>query len=130
MKNSRNRLANLTQSYSQACAEMKEKIKILTNEVDILRNESMARDKLLAEEIRRHQSKQNARDQLKIELNRNKTQVDGKQGEEKQQGREIEKLNSIVNRTEKQMSDLRKAYAQAVDNRNLTGIQVIDRYAT
>ena len=33
MKNSRNKLANLTQTYSQALAEMKEKIKIQQNEV-------------------------------------------------------------------------------------------------
>lgn len=46
-------------SSSQALAEMKEKIKILLNEVEILRNESLARDRALTEEIRIHQSTQN-----------------------------------------------------------------------
>jgi chromosome segregation ATPase len=40
---------------------------------------------------------------------------------------EIEKYNSIVNTAEKQMMTLRSEYAQAVDSRNLTGIQLIDR---
>lgn len=40
---------------------------------------------------------------------------------------EIDKLNSIVNSAERQMIRLRTEYAQAVDNRNKTGIQLIDR---
>jgi hypothetical protein len=48
MKNQRNKLAHLTQSSSQALAEMRDKIKILQNEVEILRNESLARDRVLA----------------------------------------------------------------------------------
>ena len=45
VKNERNKYVNLIQASSQALAEMKEKIKILLNEVEILRNESLAKDK-------------------------------------------------------------------------------------
>jgi chromosome segregation ATPase len=127
MKNQRNKLANLTQSSAQALAEMKEKIKILQNEVEILRNESLARDRALAEEVRIHQQAQNGRDGLRVDQNKQQQYLNKKKEEETQQLMEIDKLNSIVNSAERQMINLRTDYAQAVDNRNKTGIQLIDR---
>lgn len=127
MKNQRNKLANLTQSSSQALAEMKEKIKILQNEVEILRNESLARDRALAEEVRSHQQAQNTRDAYRVEQNKHQHYIKKKKEEESQQIMEIEKLNSIVNGAEKKMIRLRTDYAQAVDARNKTGIHLIDR---
>lgn len=127
MKNQRNKLANLTQSSSQALAEMKEKIKILQNEVEILRNESLARDRGLQEEVRIHQQAQNARDAHRVEQNKKQQYLAKKKEEDNQQLMEIEKLNMIVNSAEKQMIRLRTDYAQAVDARNKTGIHLIDR---
>lgn len=98
MKNQRNKLANLTQSSSQALAEMKEKIKILQNEVEILRNESLAKDKALAEEVRLHQSAQNSRDALRVEQNKYINDLRMKKDEESQQMMEIIKLNHIINK--------------------------------
>jgi chromosome segregation ATPase len=40
---------------------------------------------------------------------------------------EIDKLNSIINSIEKEMVILRRKYEQAVETRNLTGTQLIDR---
>merc|ERR1711959_735298 len=40
---------------------------------------------------------------------------------------EIDKLNSIINSIEKEMIILRRKYEQAVETRNFTGIQLIDR---
>lgn len=127
MKNQRNKLANLTQSSAQALAEMKEKIKILHNEVDILRSESLAKDKASAEETRLHLAAQNTRDALRVQQNKYISDLRAKREEESQQMMEIIKLNNIINTAESQMMSLRKDYAHAVDNRNLTGIQLIDR---
>ena len=46
-KNSRNQFVTRIQNCSQDLAEMKERIKILQNEVEILRNESAEKDRLL-----------------------------------------------------------------------------------
>lgn len=127
MKNQRNKLANLTQSSAQALAEMKEKIKILQNEVEILRAESLAKDKASAEETRLHLAAQNTRDALRVQQNKYVHDLRGKREEESAQMMEIIKLNNIINAAEQQMMSLRKDYAHAVDNRNLTGIQLIDR---
>lgn len=127
MKNQRNKLANLTQSSSQALAEMKEKIKILQNEVEILRSESLAKDKASSEETRLHLAAQNTRDALRVQQNKYINDLRLKREDESQQMMEIIKLNNIINNAEQQMMSLRKDYAHAVDNRNLTGIQLIDR---
>ncbi|CAK0858055.1 unnamed protein product, partial [Prorocentrum cordatum] len=40
---------------------------------------------------------------------------------------EIDKLNSIINSVEREMVSLRRKYEQAVERRNFTGTQLIDR---
>jgi uncharacterized small protein (DUF1192 family) len=127
MKNQRNKLANLTQTSLQAIAEIKEKIKILQNEVEILRNETIEKEATLNEAIRLNETKQNERDALRLEQNKYINQLRMKKDEESQQIMQIIKLNSIINNAEKQMINLRKDYATAVDQRNLTGITLIDR---
>ena len=73
VKNQRNKFVNLIQASSQSISEMKEKIKILLNEVEILRNESLQKDMALQKERLGHGNSFYARDQLRVEQNRNIT---------------------------------------------------------
>ena len=127
VKNERNKYVNLIQASSQALAEMKEKIKILQNEVEILRNESLAKDRALQRERLAHTTAQLARDQLRLDTNRNIAVYRKKQEGVEQQIVEIDKLNSIINGMEKEMLHLKKRYELAVESRNYTGVQLIDR---
>ena len=127
VKNERNKYVNLIQASSQALAEMKEKIKILQNEVEILRNESLAKDRALQKERLSHQTAQIARDQLRLDTNKNVAVYRKKQQIVEQQIVEIDKLNSIINGMEKEMLNLKKDYEHAVEARNYTGVQLIDR---
>jgi hypothetical protein len=54
VKNERNNIANAIQAASQVIAEQRERIKILHNEVDLLQNESHAKEKALAKERQAH----------------------------------------------------------------------------
>jgi 2-phospho-L-lactate guanylyltransferase (CobY/MobA/RfbA family) len=54
VKNERNNIANAIQAASQVIAEQRERIKILHNEVDILQNESLAKEKALSKERQAH----------------------------------------------------------------------------
>jgi chromosome segregation ATPase len=127
VKTQRNKYAHLTQASAQALAEMKEKIKILSNEVEILRTESLAKDRSAAEEDRLLHAAQYTREALRTELARcNRVLNDHKQSSQ-QQLMEVDKLNSLVNGSEREMIRLRQAYADAVEHRNMTGIQLIDR---
>eukprot|EP00736_Rhodelphis_marinus_P006079 Rmarinus@m.15376 len=127
VKNERNKYVNLIQASQQALAEMKEKIKILQNEIEILRNESAAKDKELAKERLEYQSAFQERDFLRAELNKALQTYRERQESVDQQIAEIDRLNSIINATEKDMLRLKKQYEVAVEDRNYTGIQLIDR---
>ncbi|KDO30765.1 hypothetical protein SPRG_04666 [Saprolegnia parasitica CBS 223.65] len=127
VKNERNKYVNLIQASSQALAEMKEKIKILHNEVEVLRNESLAKDKALTKERLAHQTAQCSRDSLRLDTNKCHELYRIKQEQVEQQIVQIDKLNSIINVTEKDMLRLKKQYEIAVEARNSTGVQLIDR---
>mmetsp|Transcript_7128 Transcript_7128/g.25489 ORF Transcript_7128/g.25489 Transcript_7128/m.25489 type:complete len:571 (+) Transcript_7128:597-2309(+) len=127
VKNERNKYVNFIQASSQALAEMKEKIKILMNEVEILRNESLAKDKALAKEGAQHAAAQAQRDGLRLDLYRSQAEYRKKQEVVEQQIVELDKLNGILNGLERAMLRLQAAYAKAVEQRNGTGINLIDR---
>jgi len=127
VKSDRNKYVNQIQASAQALAEMKEKIKILQNEVEILRNESVAKDKALSKERLEHSNAFYARDQLRAETNKNVAAVKEKDSQVQQLVAEIENLNSLINGIEKEMLKLKKRYEIAVEERNYTGIQLIDR---
>ena len=70
VKADRNKYVNQISASAQALAEMKEKTKILQNEVEILRNESVAKDKALSRERLEHQNAFYARDSIRAEQNK------------------------------------------------------------
>ncbi|ETN17124.1 hypothetical protein PPTG_05016 [Phytophthora nicotianae INRA-310] len=127
VKNERNKYVNLIQASTQALAEMKEKIKILNNEVEVLRNESLAKDKALVKEKLAHSTAQCSRDSLRLDTNKSHDAYRTKQEQVEQQIVEIDKLNGIITHTEKELLRLKKKYELAVDARNATGVQLIDR---
>merc|ERR1712151_815679 len=127
VKNERNKYMTHIQKSSQHLSEMKEKLKILQNEVEILRMESAFKDKKLQSTRQEAQRLDVIHDQLQNE----KTRITGKGAALNEQVEqyviEIDKLNSIINSIEKEMVILRRKYEQAVETRNFTGIQLIDR---
>ena len=127
VKNERNKYVNLIQSSSQALAEMKEKIKILMSEVEILRNESLAKDKALAKEHSQHVASQVQRDSLRLDLYRSQAEYRKRQEVVEQQIVEIDKLNSFINNLEREMLRLKTQFERAVEARNATGVSLIDR---
>jgi len=127
VKNERNKYVNLIQASQQAAAEMKEKIGILQNEIDILHSESVSKDKALSKERAETGQITQNRDQLRSDANRALYVYRDKQELVDQQIAEIDKLNSIINSLEKEMVRLKKQYEIVVEERNYTGIQLIDR---
>ena len=127
VKNERNRFVSLLQSSTQATAEMKEKIRILGNEVEILGNESAAKDQALTKEKAQHLQAQNHRNALRQDMNRLLSEYRSKQGSVEQQIMDIDKLNVIINTLEKDMIELKNQYEKSVEERNVTGVQLIDK---
>lgn len=127
VKNERNKYVNLIQSSTQALAEMREKIRILTNEVEILNNESSAKDAALSKERAAHLQAQHQRDALRQDMNRLLSEYRTKQATVEQQIQEIDKLNIVIGTLERDMLDIKSRYEKAVEERNVTGVQLIDR---
>merc|ERR1711904_15736 len=127
VKNERNKYVAMIQSSSQNLSEMKEKLKILQNEVEILRMESAGKDKALQKTRTEAQSHRVIRDQPRTEWTRITAQGAALNEQVEQYVIEIDKLNSIINSIEKEMVILKRKYEQAVETRNFTGIQLIDR---
>merc|ERR1719191_2567498 len=123
VKNERNKYVAMIQSSSQNLSEMKEKLKILQNEVEILRMESAGKDKALQKTRTEAQRQRVIRDQLRTEWTRITAKGAALNEQVEQYVIEIDKLNSIM----KEMVILKRKYEQAVETRNFTGIQLIDR---
>jgi hypothetical protein len=127
VKNERNKYLNLIQASSQALAEMKEKIKILSAEVEILHTESLSKDKALAKEVSQHAMSKAARDSLRLELNRGQQEYRRKQEAVQQQIEEVKALNHIINGHEAEMLRLKRKYEESVSRRNEQGLALIER---
>merc|ERR1711937_786020 len=120
VKNERNKYVAMIQSSSQNLSEMKEKLKILQNEVEILRMESAGKDKALQKTRTEAQRQRVIRDQLRTEWTRITAKGAALNEQVEQYVIEIDKLNSIINSIEKEMVILKRKYEQAVETRNFT----------
>ncbi|XP_041349849.1 coiled-coil domain-containing protein 146-like [Gigantopelta aegis] len=127
IKNERNKCVNLIQTSTQKAAEMKEKIKILQNEIEILRTAVMQKDKQLQKHRLRHRTSIELRDSLRKEVGKQQTIEESMREKRDQQKMDIAKLNMMINQAEEQMVKLRKRYEEAVKHRNNRGIKLIER---
>ena len=127
VKNDRNKYVKQIQNSSQELAETKERIKILQNEVEILRSESAEKDSKLKEVRHDVQLTLHHRDGIRTEINKIDFAVKQKESFVTQQLNEINKLNVIINSLEKDMIELKQKYEIVCESRNYTGIQLIDR---
>lgn len=127
VRNARNKYVNMIQNSSQDLAEMKERIKILQNEVEILRNESSEKDSALVGAKHQAQLAMYQRDSHRAELNKKEYTNKTKKAIITQHIMEVDKLNLIINSLQKDMNDLITKYEVACESRNYMGIQLIDR---
>ena len=118
---------NLTQAATQKAAEMKEKLKILSNEVDILRREIQAKDREL---LKMHQESSAAltlKDGQRSETNKVFAEYKSKRETVDQNLAQIEAFNVIITATEQNMHTHRLQYEKAIKERNQLGLQLLDR---
>ena len=85
---------------------MKERIKILQNEVEILRLESAEKDRALFDVRKNVQTQKYERDSKQTELNKNQYKFKQKQNIIGQKINESDKLNLIINSLQKEMNNL------------------------
>jgi hypothetical protein len=84
-------------------------------------------DLALTKEKVTHQHAQAQRDGLRQDMNGLLSEYRLKQSTVEQQIQEIDKLNVVINTLEREMLTLKGSYEKAVEDRNMTGVQLIDR---
>eukprot|EP00672_Neobodo_designis_P028002 CAMPEP_0174833864 /NCGR_PEP_ID=MMETSP1114-20130205/4494_1 /TAXON_ID=312471 /ORGANISM="Neobodo designis, Strain CCAP 1951/1" /LENGTH=958 /DNA_ID=CAMNT_0016067763 /DNA_START=28 /DNA_END=2904 /DNA_ORIENTATION=+ len=127
VKRERSAKAQLIQTNSQTMSETQEKIKILENELEVLRRESLIKDQDLKRKEREQHEQEQLCKNLQVEKNRWAKKHEAARHKEEDLKRQMSKLNSVITSTEDEMLRLKEAYEDAVENRNYTGIQLIDR---
>uniref|UniRef100_UPI00398EE4B2 coiled-coil domain-containing protein 146 isoform X2 n=1 Tax=Pristiophorus japonicus TaxID=55135 RepID=UPI00398EE4B2 len=127
IKNERNKYVNLLQTAAQISAEMREKIKILQNEMEILRTTTLLKDSQLQKYKLKHSNSYVIRDSLRRAICKLDQEV--REMGEKREGQKIKiiKLSAMINQSEEEMIKLRKKYETVVQIRNERGIHLIER---
>lgn len=127
IKNERNKCVNLIQTSTQRAAEMREKIKILQNEIEILRTAAGAKERTLAKSKLKHSNAVVIRDSLRNELSKHRLTAEDLKEQIEQQRLGITKLNDMINKAEEAMVELRRRYENSIQDRNRRGILLIER---
>jgi len=127
IKNERNKCVNQIQSCTQKSVEMREKVRILANEIEILRNSVLSHDKDLQRARLKMMNTLVARDTLRNEQTKAVKHERSLMEEREQLKMEISRLNMLNNQAEENMVQLRKRYEESVQHRNDRGVQLVER---
>ncbi|GAB1597782.1 hypothetical protein Ahia01_000054900 [Argonauta hians] len=121
MKGDRNKYVTLIQGCTQKISEFRQKIKIIQNEMEILRTAVIIKDKQLHKERLTHMHILVLRDALREDVDKHHRKVIELEAQCEQQKVEIKKFNYMINQAEEHMIKLRKRYENAIQERNKKG---------
>lgn len=127
VKNERNKYVNMIKNCSQALAENKEKIKILQNEVEILRNEVLENDQKLRDKQHKLKREVFEYDKQGKEIVKLKEEYNEKVEQSIQQNKELANFDIILQGIHRDIKQFTRKYEEACESRNYMGIQLIDR---
>ncbi|XP_053320353.1 coiled-coil domain-containing protein 146 [Spea bombifrons] len=127
LRNERNKCVSLIQMSNQRAAELREKLTILGNEIEILRTNVSNKDRQLQKTRLKLSNNHMIRDSLRKEVGRVSHYLQEMKETKEQQKMEIGRLTNMINQAEEDMVQLRKKYETAVQNRNESGVQLIER---
>ncbi|KAI8905763.1 hypothetical protein DFJ77DRAFT_209812 [Powellomyces hirtus] len=128
VKNERNKYLNQIQATTQRAAEMKEKIKILLNEIEILRHEITHKDRELTTRRQTNTAAYAQRDSAKNEANKLLLQYRERRAEIDQNLSRIETLQLLIAAAESDLVSLRSRHETLLKTRNTTGTHLLDRH--
>ena len=106
---------------------MKEKLKVLDNEVEILKLESGGKDKTIIETKKKVEYERQTRDKMRNEMTQRVVQINKMNETVEQHVIEIDKMNNVIAQIEKEIIATKRSYELAITHRNYTGVQLIDR---
>ncbi|KAG5493225.1 hypothetical protein GH5_01965 [Leishmania sp. Ghana 2012 LV757] len=127
MKQERSQKVTQIQTIAHVMAQAAEKTKLLEKELSVLTRESILKDQKIGKAKFQVHELTNLCANLRLEKNRQRKQMEKAADSEREVKAQVRRLNVDIAATEDMMTDLRHAYAGAIENRNQTGIRLIDR---
>jgi hypothetical protein len=128
IKNERNKCVNLIQINSQKSNEMKEKLKLLQNEIEILRTKLTILEKDLQKKNLLVLASVVERDREKHKVEKQRAYLRELNIQDQQQTLENRNYNNLIAFAEKELVRLRKDYDTSVLDRNERSVQLVERY--
>jgi chromosome segregation ATPase len=117
---------NLIESQDEI-AEMKRKFKIMTRQIDHLKDDIQQKDQLLVKEHFEHMKVEREKESLREGLATVQKHLSKSEGEEVRFKSEVSKLNQIINEAEAERMKQQKEYDIVVSERDILGTQLIKR---
>ncbi|EFC49035.1 hypothetical protein NAEGRDRAFT_62959 [Naegleria gruberi] len=127
MERERNKYAKAIQDSAQSHAEIREKNKILENELEVLTKQNQQKSEELKQVKRKVEDEVTTKASMLSEFSKKRLASKQKEEQNLELIMEIDKLNADINLAEEIMALLKKKYEGGVQDRNYTGIQLIDR---
>ncbi|XP_068962646.1 coiled-coil domain-containing protein 146-like [Petaurus breviceps papuanus] len=127
IRNERNKFVNLLHTTHQRVYEIKEKLKMSINEMEILRNSSATQDRKLQNSLLKRSNNLTIKESMENDVCKVIAILQERREKKEEQLNNIERLANVVTFIEEEMVQLRKKYEKAVQSRNESGVLLIER---
>ncbi|XP_007436465.2 coiled-coil domain-containing protein 146-like [Python bivittatus] len=127
VRHERNKLVNLVHCARQKTNEIKDKVKMLDNEMEILRNNAVIKERKLQKYQMKYANNLAIKDSIHCDVCKVYQTLQEMKEKREQQLMDVERLTNTLTRIEEEMVQLRKTYEKAVQRRNESGVQLIER---
>ncbi|XP_037018120.2 coiled-coil domain-containing protein 146 [Artibeus jamaicensis] len=127
VRNERNKFVNLLHKSHQQVNEIKERHKMSLNELEILRNSAVTQERKLQNSMLKHANNVTIRESMQNDVCKIVAKLQEMKEKKEAQLNNIDRLVHMITMIEEEMVQLRKKYEQAVQSRNESGVQLIER---
>ncbi|XP_063669859.1 coiled-coil domain-containing protein 146 isoform X8 [Pan troglodytes] len=127
IRNERNKFVNLLHRAHQKVNEIKERHKMSLNELEILRNSAVSQERKLQNSMLKHANNVTIRESMQNDVRKIVSKLQEMKEKKEAQLNNIDRLANTITMIEEEMVQLRKRYEKAVQHRNESGVQLIER---
>uniref|UniRef100_G1PE07 Coiled-coil domain containing 146 n=1 Tax=Myotis lucifugus TaxID=59463 RepID=G1PE07_MYOLU len=127
IRNERNKFINLLHKAHQQVTEIKERHKMSLNELEILRNSAVSQERKLQNSMLKHANNVTIRESMQNDVCKIVVKLQEMKEKKEVHLNNIDRLAHMITMIEEEMVKLRKKYERAVQSRNESGVQLIER---
>ncbi|XP_017523887.2 coiled-coil domain-containing protein 146 [Manis javanica] len=127
MQNERNKFVNLLHKAHQKVNEIRERHKMSLNELEILRNSAVTQERKLQNSMLKHANNVTIRESMQNDVCKIVAKLQELQEKKEAQLGNNDRLVNMITMIEEEMVQLRKKYEKAIQCRNESGVQLVER---